>query len=214
MIETVKASDLVRDPAVYPREHTSPQNVLDIRRALNLGRILVPPIVDKNSMIILDGYHRVEAYQKELGDDVEIEIEVEDHPDRQSMFLRSIELNVTHGQKLSPYDRVRSIKKAEDLGIERVTAFDALCMGREEGEQLVERKTSSDGTVLKRTLGNFRGRPMTTAQKSMNKKASGHAQLFHVNQLIGLFESDSIDMENPNLLERIAHLGYLIDSHQ
>ena len=214
MIETVKASELVKDPAVYPREQVSQANVLDITRALKLGRILPAPIVDKNSLIIIDGYHRVDAYQKQLGDDVEIEVEFEEHPDRQSMLLRSIELNVTHGQKFSSFDRVRSIKKAEALGIERVTAFDALCMGREEGERLVERKTSSDGTVLKHTLGNFRGRPMTTAQKSMNKKASGHAQLFHVNQLIGLFESDSINMENSNLLERIAHLGNLIENHQ
>ena len=55
---------------------------------------------------------------------------------------------------------------------------------------------------------------MTDAQKSMNKKASGHAQLFHVNQLIGLFETDSINREDPNLWERIAHLGYLIESHR
>ena len=214
MIETVKASDLVKDPAVYPREQVSQANVLDIARALKLGRILPPPIVDKNSLTILDGYHRVDAIQKQLGDDIEIEVEVEDHPDKQSMLLRSIELNVTHGQKFSPYDRVRSIKKAEDLGIERITAFDALCIGREEGEKLIERKTSSDGTVIKRTLGHLQGRPMTDAQKSMNKKASGHAQLFHVNQLIGLFETDSINREDPNLWERIAHLGYLIESHR
>lgn len=99
MIETVKASDLVKDPAVYPREQVSQANVLDIARALKLGRMLPPPIVDKNSLTILDGYHRVDAYQKQLGDDIEIEVEVEDHPDKQSMLLRSIELNVTHGQK-------------------------------------------------------------------------------------------------------------------
>ena len=209
MAEKTSVATLIEDYAFYPREKIVEQNVMDIMRVYETGKELPPVIVDRQTNRIIDGFHRVRATKKLFGPDAEIDVVYEEHDDS-SFFLRSIETNVGHGQKLSSYDKVRCIVSAEQLGITRTVLAHTLGMTLKRLEGLVTRKTASDGEVVKRTVGHLSGRDMTPAQKQYNKKAGGMNQTFYINQLIGLIESDSIDWENVNVSEGMSRLSELI----
>ena len=68
----MKASELLLDYDLYPRERIEPFNVNQMIEALTAGRELPPIIVDRKSLRVIDGFHRVKAYQRLHGPDAEI----------------------------------------------------------------------------------------------------------------------------------------------
>ncbi len=103
MTERVNISDLKLDNSTWPR------NALDeeaIERYRDCLEVLPPIVVDKETMTVLDGRHRVEAHKREGKDTIAVEFEA----CAPHLFLaRAYALNAKHGLPIDNETRDRII---------------------------------------------------------------------------------------------------------
>lgn len=210
----VKASSLVLDFNLYPRHHLDEQCIADYVDALKAGEKFPPVIVDKKSNRVVDGFKRTTAALRFGGDDADIEVEVRSYPDQAALLLESISLNANHGMRFSHYDARRCIVLCRQLKIEPVRMAAALRMTPDRLERFAEGiHTGRSGEEIpgKQASMHLVDEFVTKRQADGIRKAGGNNQLFMVNQVINLIESNLLDQSNERLLERLAHLGELLN---
>ncbi|MBA7690882.1 hypothetical protein ES703_99416 [subsurface metagenome] len=212
--QEVKVTALVLDYDFYPREQIQSFHVKQMVEAMEAGVTLPPIIVDRKSKRVVDGFHRVRAYQKLYGKDTTIPAILKTYKTETDMFADGIALNTTHGRPLTPYDKARCIARAEELKMEPQLTARALNMTP---ERLGELKTSRIATykmkpvVLKRTMAHLAGEELTDEQYAYNFKAGGMNQTFFINQVIAMLEADTVDWEDNKVVSAFRKLHDLLD---
>jgi hypothetical protein len=116
-------------------------------------------------------------------------------------------LNSGHGRSLTPYDKVRSLAIGGRLGLTPQQIAGALRITVHKAEGLVQGRMSADGLALKRTMAHLAGEELTPLQRSYNKRAGGLDQIFYINQVALMLESDSVDWENARVREGVKRLA-------
>lgn len=210
----VKVSKLVLDYTLYPREQIQAYHVSQIAEALEAGTVLPPIVVDRKSKRVTDGFHRARAYRKVFGKDAEAPVVFKDYESEAEMFVDAIVLNAAHGRNLTPYDRARCIAMAEELSMAPDEVARALNMTVESlGELKAERLAyfHAKPIVLKRTSAHLAGEELTEEQMEYNRRAGGMNQDFYINQLIGMLEADTADLENEKVVRGLKRLRELLD---
>lgn len=211
---TVKASRLVLDYKLYPREEIRSYHVRQIVEALEAGAILPPIIVDRKSKRVVDGFHRVRAYQQIYGPDAQIPAILKTYESEAEMFAEAVALNTVHGWGLTPYDRARAIARAEELKMEPEVIAKALNMTREHLAELKATRMAFYQTkpaMLKRTTAHLAGEELTEKQLEYNLRAGGMSQTFYINQVIGMLEAEAVDWERETVVKALKHLYKLLE---
>jgi len=207
-VQKVKIADLVLDYSLYPRTMVSRVDVNRYADALRAGRSLPPIVVDADDMQVLDGFHRVEAHKKLKLE--EITVELRHYESKADAWLdASLSTNARHGRSLTPYDIKRSVRIAEDLGVEREKVAEVTNMSPERFDRVVSEEASYQGRSLplKRGLGSFRGRDLTQRQADLNRKWGGMNVLFYVRQVADYLEAGGeVNEETSKELDRLASL--------
>lgn len=216
-MRTMKAVLLVEDFALYPRVSVDSQHVKSLRLAMQAGIVLPPIIVESKSFRIIDGFHRRRAALAEYGKDATVSVAVKKYNNEKELVLDAIKYNSSHGRNLSAYDRTHCAINAVDQGIDKKIVAQSLNVKVEwVNKALVERTaTVGDNIVipLKRTVIHMVGKKLTEVQYEAMPHLGGHNQLFYVNQLVRLFETDLVDKNNANLILGLNKLGKLIHKH-
>lgn len=213
----VALGELVMDFAVYPRSRTSATHVSHMVEALAAGRKLPPPVIDKASKRVVDGWHRVRAYQRVLEATDKITVDARSYADEAELLREAIRLNADHGRPLSPYDQARSISLAEAMGL----SVDDIAADL--GLTAVKVKSIRDTTlaydqhgqpvVLKRGVASFnRGKTLTAEQVEANEHLDGMTALYHVNWLVRAMEAGLVEWHE-QLSMRAARLAELLEEH-
>src|SRR5688572_5167258 len=96
----IKISDLVLDFNLYPRNDVSSVNVTSLIDAIEMGDPIPPPVVDKSSKRVIDGFHRVNAYKRLAHQ--EIEVTFREYKNEKDMFADAVRLNRAHGRAFDP----------------------------------------------------------------------------------------------------------------
>ena len=208
----VKIEKLVLDYNLYPRTEVDSVTVTDLVAAKESGADLPPVVVDKKSMRVADGFHRI-AMCKRLKID-KIDVVYKDYASEAELYLDAVALNAKHGRKLSRYDQVRIITRAEELDISPIVIAESLNITINRAETLKIKKTAvSQKKIIpiKRTLGHLAGRQLSSRQTKGNEKAGGMRPLFYINQVGNLLENDLIDWEDGKLVEALKVLGRMIN---
>jgi len=214
MARKMKLSKLSLDYELYPRERIEPFNVTQMIEALKAGRELPPVVIDRKSRRVVDGFHRVRAYQKLYGLDAEIPVEVRDYKNDAEMFSDAVCLNASHGRQLSTYDRARCIAKAEALKLDPQVISSMLNMTVERIGEMKQQRFATykmEPRVLKRTTAHLAGRELTDDEAEYNAKAGGMHQTFYINQVIAMLQSDTANWENPKVVNSLKKLYDLLD---
>ena len=210
----MKVSELLLDYELYPRDRIEPFNVVQMAEALRAGRTLPPVIVDRKSLRVVDGFHRVRAYQRLYGLDAEIPVELRDYKDDAEIFRDAVRLNADHGRQLSSYDRARCIAKAEALKLEPEAISSMLNMTLERIEEMKAQRFATykmEPRVLKRTTAHLAGKELTDDEAQYNIKAGGMHQTFYINQVIAMLEADTVNWENQKVVNALKKLYDLLD---
>lgn len=210
----VKAGELVLDFDLYPRNNVDSHNVGVLVNALAAGATLPPVVIDKKSKRVIDGFHRVRAYLRHLGELAEIEVIARSFKDDAEMFLEAMRYNSSHGVQLDQCDRTHCIIIAERLRIPMEAVAGALHMPADKLGELRTSRTAINGKLvvpLKQTVRHFAGKQLTKRQVEANVKLSGMNQQFYANQLIELLESRMLDTSDERLVERLRVLHGLLD---
>lgn len=102
----INLSQIVFDETIYPRKAHSPAKVQEYAENMDAIESLENFIVISLNNKLLDGKHRWLAYQK-LADGQDRPIKAYQYPvsETKDEYVKSIELNSTHGQQLSPEEK-------------------------------------------------------------------------------------------------------------
>ena len=137
-----------------------------------------------------------------------VKVDLREYDDDAAMLKDAMTLNASHGRTLTVYDKTRCLLLAQELGISREVVSVVLNITRERAEHLLLTRVAATGEVLKRTMGHFAGATLTSEQADHNTyRAGGMDQLFYINQVIALIETDSIDWARANVKERLEFLS-------
>ncbi len=210
----MRLSELVLDFDLYPRCDVDSVHVGYLCEALQAGTTLPPIIVDADSKRVIDGFHRYRAYLRLYGEDHDVEVLEEKHKTEADLFLAAVRANSAHGRRMSRYDQAHVVVKAANLHIDSEYLAGALHVPVDTVEKLRVDKTAWSGRLhvpVKCTIAHKAGQQLSKRQVEANRRLGGMRQLFYVNQLILLVESDLLDTENEQLMERLEQLARLLD---
>lgn len=211
-LSLVKLGRIVEDFDIYPRVSVDPGHTNQIYDAIKSGASLPHILLDPKYRLV-DGFHRYRAYRKLHGKkwkDTEIKAVVRTYPDEQTLFEDAMKLNASHGRALTRYDRDHAALLAMNLGMELTRIAAALnsttiAITKTNTRCAVNSKTKSP-VPLKQPIRHMAARPITQEQIGVIPKIGGNNQAFYANQLILLIDSELLDMENEELLKRLAIL--------
>jgi len=214
-MKQIKVAELMFDYTLYPRNNIDAGNVRFLVDAISAKVDLPPIVVEKDSLRIVDGFHRGKAYLRVLGEDGEITVLPRKYKSEAHLFLEAMRLNANHGVKLDPCDRMHCLIIADRLKIDEEEVAGALNMPTERLAKLRSTRTgftkNGQPLALKNTIRKqFAGKKLTKRQEEANGKFSGWSQVFYVNQVIELIESNMLDVENESLMGRIKVLDDLL----
>ena len=211
----MKLSELVLDFDLYPRASINTYHASEMQRSVESGAELPPIVIDKKSKRIVDGFHRQRVYSRLYGVDCEVDVAEKSYRSNKELFLDAARLNAGHGLKMDSHDKAHCALRCIDLGIADGDIASALHVSVNWLGDLkatrVATKAGGLSVALKRTIQHKAGKHLTKVQLAANDKLSGMNQVFYVNQICTLIESDLLDVENVELMLRLQHLWKLID---
>lgn len=212
-IQKVRLDELIEDSAIYPRGSASDIRVSDLAYALDAGAVLPPPVVDKATRKIVDGYHRTRALRRRLDAEAEIDADVREFADDLAMAKESVRLNASHGLPLGRYDQRVAVLKIRQLGGSDDEIAAALGVTPARLVQvLVRQADSSAGPVpLKRGTEHMGGSYLSDEQVAEIRKMRGAPARSKVRELIRLLQQGLVPVQNdPELRDDLALLAKVI----
>ena len=197
-VQKVKALELIKDWALWPRYEANDLDQTNIRRmkeAINAGETLPPVIVDEKSYRIVDGFHRVSAVISLFGEDAEIDAILRRYKNDGEMFLDAALVNTRHGLPLSPKDKVHVILTAKRMKIPIAKVAAALGMTKEVANGLLERRTATTdkGETIPLSAGamSLAGKKLTKAQEKFARTANGILPIVNARLLMNALRASS-----------------------
>ena len=105
MVQVMPLEKLVLNWDLYPRKNVDATQVRRMVAALHAGEEFPPIIVDKRSLMVVDGFHRHTAYERAKV--LEVSVDLKTYRGEAEMLLEAGQLNSRHGVPLEPMDQVR-----------------------------------------------------------------------------------------------------------
>jgi hypothetical protein len=208
----VKAAELVLDFSLYPRFRIDDYHVAEMVESLKAGAVFPPVVADSASKRLVDGWHRIRALQRLYKENAEVDVLFKKYQSDAAMYEDSMRLNSTHGRNLTSYDKAHCILRGRELGLSDDSIASALHITKDRIATLIAERWTADKEVLKRTVAHFAGQKLTEGQREFVARAGGMDQLFYINQVIALLETDSIDWNRENVRNALGKLLNLLQS--
>jgi hypothetical protein len=212
-LRTVALMSLVEDFHVYPRHAVSSMHVLDIVRALEAGQDLPPPVVDAKTLRVVDGFHRVRALRRHLGDDAKVQVDARTYDSDAALFIDAATLNASHGRRLDRHDQVRVIYRARELGADDHLIAVALAVPDERVTKLEVRiATGPAGESVATKLGatHLGGRTLDDEQVKALREMRGAQISRPIREITRQLEAGIVNLDDPTTREQLLHLAELI----
>lgn len=211
-LEMVQLSDLIFDFNLYPRHKISQYHVAQMVEALRAEQTLPPPVVDRGSMRVVDGFHRVSAH-RQIDANGTIQADVRTYTSEQQLFLDAVRPNVNHGLSLQRVDRVRALAKLRDLGVSPEDRAGIMGMTVDRAEALLTTRLSGDPqpVSLKGSVTHLSGKQTTEKQRRSINHAGGLQQHYQIDQVINLIQGDLINTDSATIMDRLRQLQTVLN---
>jgi len=203
-------AQLVEDMAVYPRHAVDDTHVASLVLALNAGAILPPPVVEKKSGRIVDGWHRVRAFRRVLGATGVIDVDERVYAREEDLLLDAVGLNASHGRRLDRIDQVRIIGMLESVGLAEDAIATVLQVPPARVIQLRVRVATVKGheelVPLKRPALHFAGKELTQDQYVAHQRMAGTSFLLQVRQVTDGLKFNLMNRSDERLMNSLMEL--------
>ena len=215
-MRTIKAAKLVKDFTIYPREKVDGQHVNEMMAAMADGTTFPPVIVEKTTLRIVDGFHRVTAALRLYGEEAaEVEAIEQKYKSEGDLFLDCVRRNAGHGRKLSAIDKTRCVLLASQLAVEDAQLGAILHVDVDAMADMRLTKTAINGELhvkvpIKRGLRHMAGRTLTRGQVETNRKFGGNDLAFYANQISMAITNEMLDRENAKCMDALVRLRDLL----
>jgi hypothetical protein len=220
-IVSIPLAELVEDLSIYPRTTVSSVNTTNLVDAIRAGVTLPPPVVDKKSKRIVDGFHRRRAYLKALGTDATILVDLRHYKTDADILLAAIEANTCHGLPLQEIDKRRNVLSLQGFGTDNVVIARVLHVPVEKIEKLTARivtVVSEEAEPvrvepLKQPHRHFQGGEMSEAQSKAAKSAPGTSYLLTIRQLHDALQHRLIDGSSGQVIAALKGLAEALEGY-
>ena len=222
---TLPIAEIVEDYTLYPRHDVDQSHIASLVLAIKAGTQLPPLVVDKKTKKLVDGFHRLEAYRRTVGDTASVDCELKSYKSRADLLLDAISLNASHGRKLDRVDQVRVVWLAEQVGITPVQIATVLHVPAERIETLRVRVAtipaggngqSVPGTnqiPLKRPVSHLAGTTLTSAQAASMRSVPGTSYLLIARQLTDALQHRLINENDQKLHNALVELADALEAY-
>ena len=208
-IVQMKASELVEDFSIYPRNCVFDGHVYDLAESVRSGAAMPPIVADKESKRLTDGFHRRRSHIRVSGPDAVVDVMLVGYRSEADMVLDAIARNATHGRRLTTADIARCATLGKKYRISRERLSSALHVTRQKLTDIAGTRTASGPTrpvVLRRPMAHLANTKLTQAQEDVAEHVGGQTAIYHANILIKLIESRSLPPEDEALVDRLRQL--------
>jgi hypothetical protein len=211
-----RLASLVLDFTIYPRSAVDAHHVARLAEALRAGVELPPPVADRKSRRVVDGFHRIKARLQVDGVEATAPVEWRTYQDEVALFVDAAACNSHHGLRLSRLDEAHCIEVAQRLGVPDDQVATVLAITRQKFEDMRSRRfaTGPDGepVLLKTANRHLAGQRLNAKQVQGNSRASGMSLIFHIDQIINALKSGTADGTDLSVLARLRDLVVLAQS--
>jgi len=161
--------------------------------------------------ILLDGKHRWEAYR--LNKETHVTCNVLSRLTREQAFVKAVELNIANGQSLSPYDKMKIIKKLEDMKFDMETISKIVQIPFTSISQFIAKRITLNPAggqqILKAPLMHLSENQVIVSDEDQDK-LSGNSEMSMLNQMIQIFENRNLIRTDDEFLGKLSILYGLI----
>jgi len=213
----IKLAELIEDFDLYPRTQIDSLQVAKLTEAILAGETLPPIIVDESYRII-DGFHRRRAFLRALGPEAKVEVEVRTYASDPERYLDALRLNCRHGKAITGAELTSAILKAERFELNSDMVASAVGIRAEKIKAIRQNKvakvrgiTSYGKTMpLKKSVQHLAGKTLTKSQVEAMSMLPGQPQLLLIRQLVVLIETNSINLDDPRIVEELLRLRHFL----
>ena len=216
-------AELIEDGDLYPRHAVDTSHVSEIARAIEAGQAVPPPVIERKSKRIVDGWHRCRAYRKVLGRGGVIEVDARVYASEVDVLKDAVLLNSGQGRKLDQQDRTRSALMLERKGVPvediavvlRTTEARVrellvrVVLVRPKGGGEAERRPAKPVTY---PAAGEQPREMTEEQYAVMASSNGHRTVQTVGQLAREIEAGVTDLAAPGVAAGLWRLHDVIEA--
>ena len=117
MVGEFPLAGLVEDFAIYPRHAVDESHVSALAEALRAGVELPPPVAERSTGRLVDGFHTSRAHRRVFGPEAVLAVDLREYESEAALVRDAVARNAHHGRKLDSQDRVRSALMLERLGV-------------------------------------------------------------------------------------------------
>lgn len=208
--KVLKASELIEDFSIYPRNCVFDGHVYDLAESLRSGAALPPLVADAKTKRLTDGFHRRRAAIRVFGAEAEVEVMLVQFKGESEMVCDAIARNAQHGRRLTTADIARCAALAKQFRISREKMAGLLHVTRDRLADITATRfaTGKGGApvLLRRPMAHLAGTKLTAAQEKVADHVGGQSALYYVNRLIDLIESKSLPPDDEVLFKRLKVL--------
>jgi len=232
MKKKLKPSLLLEDFGIYPRASLDDIAVNRYADAIRAGATFPAPTVDRDTLRIVDGWHRIRAHKK-VSSDEPITVDVVAFADEAALVCFAVEANSHHGRSYGTQDAIRAVSILNEHGISRAEAAKILSITEAKIDRMIETRVArasnmritttrpksarhdngetTHAVTLKPALKHLAGHELTAEQEDVNGYLSGLSQVYLVRQLSMLADQKLLDYDDKSLLHDLAQLRVLLD---
>jgi len=196
-LKILEISDLIMDSEIYPRFEIENNRVKDYSESMNSGALFPPITVAhyRGKYIVIDGWHRVKAYQRNKI--LRLQAEIIPFETEREMFVEAVKRNITHGKSFTRKEKVDIACRLKNMSISTIKISEMVCIT----EQRIRLWTVAKTKKLAKPISNrnLHYKPIDKRNQLIEKKIDSFLAL-----LIRIFNSDfNLNKENEESLVKI-----------
>lgn len=215
-----KVGDLVLDQKLLELRPINIYFVSRYRQALRNGAHFPPPLIEKDTLRVVSGNHRVTMYLEEYGPDYMIEVIPEVFPDEAAVIRRFAEENSKHGMPLSGIsqksitqlllkygDSAETISQVLNIPVKKVELLAGISV------VVIGPNRKKENKPVKHGLEHMIGKTVDRKQYEQHKKVDRGLPVSSLaSQIIRWIENDWIDQENSDTMKVLSDLSATLNS--
>lgn len=206
---------IVFSKVIWPRDHEYYQISYRYMGSMKAG-VKFPPIVvgtvktaeDPKTLHLIDGKHRLKAY--DMLDVKEVEAEINHYESFEEAFYDSVRRNIVHGQPLTTYEFGCVMKRLLEKGKDLVYIATLLQMTIDDVKKFIEKRLveveENVYEVVKKPIHSVKHRITTSKIAEEQRGLTGISQMKLVGDLVKIIEIGLLDVDNKKLMNRLEKL--------
>lgn len=212
----IQIGEAVCDKEIYPRNLVDWMTIHRYKKAME-SKAKFPPIVVasfENKLIVVDGFHRLEAYKRNK--ETHLEVELLEGLDKHQIFIEAVKRNIGHGRQFNSQERTRIILTLEKWEVSQEKISEIIRIPLDDLKPFVAKRI----TRITETQEQI---PLKSLLKHLSKKdideepeqgyfANRH-QLQVLNTLILLLEKKYIDIDSEIIMEKLKEINKLLGGY-